>query len=42
MQRMEWVPLDDVLGLIRDGKILNSGSLVALLYVLATRVRQGP
>src|SRR3954454_10098293 len=37
MQCMEWVPLDGVLDLIRDGKILNSGSLVALLYVLATR-----
>ena len=30
MERMEWVPLDDVLGLIRDGKILNAGTLVAL------------
>lgn len=37
MQRMEWVPLDDVMQLIADGKILNSGTLVALLYVLATR-----
>lgn len=37
MQRMEWVPLDDVQQLIADGKIVNSGTLVALLYVLATR-----
>jgi 8-oxo-dGTP pyrophosphatase MutT (NUDIX family) len=35
MQRMEWVALTDVLALIRDGKILNSGTLVALLHVLA-------
>lgn len=37
MQRMTWIPLDDVLGLIADGKILNSGTLIALLHVLATR-----
>ena len=37
MQRMEWVPLDDVQQLIADGKIVNSGTLVALLYLLATR-----
>ena len=35
--RLEWVPLDDVLGLIAAGKIRNSGTLVALLYLLATR-----
>jgi 8-oxo-dGTP pyrophosphatase MutT (NUDIX family) len=37
MERMEWVPLGDVLGLVDEGKILNSGTLVALLYVLASR-----
>lgn len=35
----EWVPLDEVLGLIAAGKIRNSGTLVALLYLLATRNR---
>lgn len=33
--KFEWVPLADVPNLIRDGKILNSGSLVGLLHVLA-------
>jgi len=37
MERMEWVPVADVLGLIRDGKVRNSGSLVALLWVLLDR-----
>ncbi|MDX3165878.1 NUDIX hydrolase [Streptomyces scabiei] len=36
---MEWVPLDDILGLIAAGKIRNSGTLVAVLYLLATRGR---
>ena len=35
MQRMEWVPLADVPMLIRGGLVRNSGSLVALLYVLS-------
>jgi 8-oxo-dGTP pyrophosphatase MutT (NUDIX family) len=35
MQRMEWVPLADVPGLIRRGLVSNSGTLVALLHVLA-------
>lgn len=35
MQRMEWVPLADVPGLIADGLVRNSGTLVALLHVLA-------
>jgi 8-oxo-dGTP pyrophosphatase MutT (NUDIX family) len=35
MQRMEWVPLADVPQLIADGLIQNSGTLVALLHVLA-------
>lgn len=37
MQRMEWLPLADVPGLIAEGKIVNSGTLVALLHVLASR-----
>ncbi|WP_088285453.1 NUDIX hydrolase [Kineosporia sp. A_224] len=41
MQRMEWVSLGDVLALIKDGKILNSGTLVALLHLLATRTAAG-
>jgi hypothetical protein len=35
MQRMEWVPLADVPKLIAEGAIKNSGTLVALLHVLA-------
>lgn len=35
MERMEWVPLADVPSLIRSGKVANSGTLVALLHVLA-------
>lgn len=31
----EWEPLAQVLDLIREGEILNSGSLVGLLHVLA-------
>lgn len=33
--RFEWVPLADVPELIAQGKIVNSGSLVGLLHVLA-------
>ncbi|MCZ1012103.1 NUDIX hydrolase [Streptomyces lydicus] len=36
---MKWVPLDDVLGLIAAGKIRNSGTLVAVLHLLAARNR---
>jgi 8-oxo-dGTP pyrophosphatase MutT (NUDIX family) len=31
----EWVPIADVPGLIRDGKVRNSGTLVGLLHYLA-------
>lgn len=34
--RIEWVPLSSVLGMIARGEIWNSGTLVALLHVLAT------
>jgi 8-oxo-dGTP pyrophosphatase MutT (NUDIX family) len=37
MQCLEWIPLDDVLPLITSGKIRNSGTLVSLLHLLATR-----
>lgn len=35
MERMQWVPLAEVPELIRTGKVANSGTLVALLHVLA-------
>lgn len=35
MQRMEWVPLTQVPNLIAQGQVSNSGTLVALLHVLA-------
>ena len=35
IERMEWVPLASVPGLIAAGEIWNSGSLVALLRLLA-------
>ena len=36
---MEWVPLASVPGLIAAGEIWNSGTLVALLRLLAAPVR---
>lgn len=42
MQRMEWVPLADVPELIADGLVRNSGTLVALLHVLAISGRVLP
>ena len=35
----EWIPLDEVPGLIASGKICNSGTLVAVLHLLATRAK---
>ncbi|OJF10214.1 NUDIX hydrolase [Couchioplanes caeruleus subsp. caeruleus] len=35
MQRMEWVPLPQVPSIIAEGQVSNSGTLVALLHVLA-------
>lgn len=35
MERMRWIALADVPGLIRRGEVKNSGTLVALLHVLA-------
>jgi 8-oxo-dGTP pyrophosphatase MutT (NUDIX family) len=34
VERMEWVPLTAVSGLIADGQIWNSGTLIALMRVL--------
>ena len=35
--RVDWVPLASILELITKGEVLGSGSLVALLHILATR-----
>ncbi|GAA4995262.1 NUDIX hydrolase [Yinghuangia aomiensis] len=37
MARMEWVPLAEIPGLIAKGRIWNSGVLIGLLHVLASR-----
>lgn len=36
--RIEWIPLADVRGLIDRREIVSSGSLVGLLYVLMDEV----
>ncbi|MFE9968219.1 NUDIX domain-containing protein [Streptomyces sp. NPDC005525] len=38
-QRTAWVPMDEIPALIAAGKIKNSGTLVAVLHLLATRPR---
>ncbi|MEV5951795.1 NUDIX domain-containing protein [Streptomyces sp. NPDC051993] len=38
---VEWVPLSDIPGLMARGELMGSGTLVALLHILATRGRQG-
>lgn len=38
---IDWVPMANVLELARRGEILGSGSLVALMYLLAQRQRSG-
>jgi len=35
--RIDWVPLDSIVGLASKGEILGSGSLVGLLHYLSTR-----
>lgn len=35
--RIEWVPLSDIQGLMDRGELLGSGTLVALLHILANR-----
>jgi 8-oxo-dGTP pyrophosphatase MutT (NUDIX family) len=39
--RIEWVPIGQVLDLVRKGELLGSGSLVGLLYLLAQRSTGG-
>lgn len=38
---VEWVPLADIPGLMARGELLGSGTLVALLHILASRGKQG-
>ncbi|MGF1651851.1 MAG: NUDIX domain-containing protein [Actinomycetales bacterium] len=35
LERMEWVPLSRAAGFVREGLVRNSGTLIALLHVLA-------
>lgn len=35
--RIEWIPIDRVLELVRRGEVLGSGAIVPLLYYLASR-----
>ncbi|MFF7839489.1 NUDIX domain-containing protein [Streptomyces ossamyceticus] len=38
---IEWVPLADIPGLMARGELMGSGTLVALLHILASRGKQG-
>ncbi|MFJ4831757.1 NUDIX domain-containing protein [Streptomyces sp. NPDC088747] len=38
---IEWVPLADIPGLMARGDLMGSGTLVALLHILANRGKQG-
>jgi 8-oxo-dGTP pyrophosphatase MutT (NUDIX family) len=38
---IEWVPLADIPGLMARGELMGSGTLVALLHILANRSKQG-
>ncbi|SCD59903.1 NUDIX domain-containing protein [Streptomyces sp. SID4912] len=38
---IEWVPLSDIPRLMARGELMGSGTLVALLHILATRRTQG-
>ena len=40
-ERVAWVPLSDVRGLIADGKIVNGPTLIGLLHVLSDPGRAG-
>lgn len=40
--RVEWVPLADIPGLMARGELMGSGTLVALLHVLASRGQGAP
>nr|WSS61901.1 GntR family transcriptional regulator [Streptomyces sp. NBC_01177] len=39
--QVEWVPLADIPGLMARGQLMGSGTLVALLHILATRGKRG-
>ncbi|MEW2312248.1 NUDIX domain-containing protein [Streptomyces sp. NPDC006864] len=39
---IEWVPLADIPGLMARGELMGSGTLVALLHILATRSGRSP
>lgn len=39
LARVEWVPMSAVVELAQKGELLGSGTLVALLYLLASRAR---
>lgn len=38
---IEWVPLADIAGLMARGELMGSGTLVALLHILANRGKRG-
>jgi hypothetical protein len=40
--RVAWVPLSEVPGLMASGELMGSGTLVALLHVLASRGKSAP
>ncbi|WP_272263610.1 NUDIX domain-containing protein [Streptomyces xanthophaeus] len=40
--QIAWVPLADIPGLMAEGKLMGSGTLVALLHVLASRATAAP
>ena len=40
-ERIEWVPLQDVRGLIASGEIVNGPTLIGLLHVLSDPARYG-
>lgn len=37
-----WVPLDEIPGLMREGKLMGSGTIVALLHLLSSRPTTAP
>ncbi|MFD4130981.1 GntR family transcriptional regulator [Streptomyces goshikiensis] len=40
--QITWVPLADIPGLMAEGKLMGSGTLIALLHVLASRATAAP
>jgi 8-oxo-dGTP pyrophosphatase MutT (NUDIX family) len=41
-EQVEWVPLQDIRGLIADGEIVNGPTLIGLLHVLSDPARYDP